>query len=267
MDRKKYRFIYKKAHNWTRNIRRWVPAEIKIRLNRKSIKRDYKNIPIVINNYNRLTMLLKLIDSLTSRGYYNIHILDNASTYKPLIEWYSTCPYTLYRLEKNYGHLALWKSGLYKMFWGQYYAYTDPDIEIHPDCPDDFMEKFIKLLDKYPKALKAGFSICIDDLPDHFERKKNVQEWESQFWKKELEPNVFNAPIDTTFAVYKPYFKGEGIKFFCTYIRVGFPYSIRHLPWYVDSKNLDEEEKYYISKLHTETHWSELSKTPKGKKG
>ena len=55
-------------------------------------------------------------------------------------------------------------------------------IRDSPNCPDDFIEKFILLLQKYPKALKAGFSICIDDLPDHYKLKEKVIEWESVFW-------------------------------------------------------------------------------------
>jgi hypothetical protein len=40
-------------------------------------KIEYTEIPIVINNRNRITFLKKLIDSLKSRGYNNIFILDN----------------------------------------------------------------------------------------------------------------------------------------------------------------------------------------------
>ncbi len=245
---------------WRRN-RRWMKAELKLFLSgRRNKPVDYKNIPIIINNFNRLSMTLKLIDSLTSRGYNNIHIIDNASTYPPLLEWYETCPYTVYRLKDNVGHLAFWKTGLYKKFWGRYIAYTDPDVEIHPDCPDDFMEKFVTLLKKYPKALKAGFSIKLDDLPECYDKRDEVRKWESQFWQEEVEPNVFKAPIDTTFAVYKPFFKGEIIEFSCTYFRVGMPYSIRHLPWYADSANPTEEDLYYLSQIRTSTHWSEQDK-------
>lgn len=219
--------------------------------------RPYKEVPIVINNFNRVTTLKRLIHSLECRGYYNIYILDNNSTYPPLLAYYHECRYPVILLHKNMGHLAVWTSGLYKLFTNSYFAYTDSDVEIHPDCPDDFMDKFITLLKKYPKALKAGFSICIDDLPSCYKNQKEVQKWESQFWKREIEPNVFRAPIDTTFAVYKPYFKGEIIDFKQWYLRTGFPYSIKHLPWYVDSTHLTEEEQYYIDHLQTSTHWSE----------
>ena len=232
-------------------IRKYKKAKVDFELSRKKFIRyfhlsmkarfcgvrdiPYKEIPIVINNFNRLETLLKLLHSLEVRGYKNIYIIDNGSSYPPLLDYYRECPYTVYLLHKNVGHLAVWETGIYKQFTDSYFAYTDSDLEIHPDCPDDFMEKFVSLLKKYPKALKAGFSICIDDLPDCYLLKDKVREWESQFWKQEVEPNVFLAPIDTTFAVYKPYFKGELIDFDYVYFRTGFPYSVRHLPWYVDS--------------------------------
>lgn len=220
---------------------------------------DYKSIPVVINNFNRLSMLKKLIAGLEQRGYGNIHIIDNGSSYPPLLEWYATCGYTVYLLNRNVGHLSVWETGIYKQFAGTYFAYTDSDLELHPECPDDFMEHFVGLLKRHPRALKAGFSLCIDDIPDCFSNKKAVVEWEKQFWKHKVrgEQDAYWAPIDTTFAVYKPYFKGEVVDFTSRYIRSGFPYSARHLPWYVDSGNLVDEEKYYLSHIRTSTHWSE----------
>lgn len=49
---------------------------------------DYKKTPIIINNFNRLSTTVQLIDALKQRGYNNIHILDNQSTYPPLLEFY-----------------------------------------------------------------------------------------------------------------------------------------------------------------------------------
>lgn len=220
--------------------------------------KDYKSVPVIINNRNRLTMLKRLIDSLITRGYHNIYIIDNASDYPPLLKWYSSCPYRVFLLHENAGHLSLWRTGIYKMFWDSYYAYTDSDMELTEDCPDDFMEKFISLLKKYPSALKAGFSLRIDDLPDCFDNKSSVIAHESQFWTKKLTDDAYEAPIDTTFAVYKPYFKGEYIDVRKRYIRTAPPYSARHLPWYLDSSRMTEEERYYISHLDTVTHWSAM---------
>lgn len=57
--------------------------------------------------------------------------------------------------------------------------------------------------------MKAGFSICIDDLPDHYKLKEKVIEWESVFWKEEIEPNIFKALIDTTLLYISPILSGN----------------------------------------------------------
>lgn len=240
-------------------FRRWFIPAVKGIFTTGS-KIDYKSVPILINNYNRFDKLLILIEGLTSRGYHNIWIIDNGSTYPPLIEWYRTCPYKVLLLNENVGHISIFQTGLYKAFRHSYYAYTDSDLEICPECPDDFMEKFIGLLKRYPRAVKVGFSLKIDDLPDSFAHKKEVVEWESQFWKNEVKPGVYNAPIDTTFAVYKPWFEGGLVRFRDMHLRVGPPYTMRHLPWYVSKDNLSDEDRYYLSTIATSTHWSEKSK-------
>ena len=254
-------YMGKDTKRQLKSLKKWLVPEIEYRMGfRSGGAIDYKHVPVVINNFNRLTMLLKLIDSLETRGYDNLYIIDNASSYPPLMDWYRHCKYPVFMLNRNVGHLAVWETGLYKMFTDTYFVYTDADMEISPECPDDFMEYFIRLLRRYPKALKCGFAIRIDDLPDSFDNKQQVIEWESQFWEHELEPDVYNAPIDTTFAVYKPFFKGETVDFNDLYIRSGFPYTIRHLPWYADSRNLSDEDRYYLSHIKTSTHWSEKEK-------
>ena len=105
-------------------IRKYKKAKVDFELSRKKFIRyfhlsmkarfcgvrdiPYKEIPIVINNFNRLETLLKLLHSLEVRGYKNIYIIDNGSSYPPLLDYYRECPYTVYLLHKNVGHLAVW---------------------------------------------------------------------------------------------------------------------------------------------------------------
>lgn len=100
---------------------------------------------------------------------------------------------------------------------------------------------------RHPLSPKVGFSLRIDDIPDHFELKDKVINWESQFWEKEVEPGIYDAPIDTTFALYRPYTKYRPRFLFLEHhLRVSYPYSMHHLPWYVDKNNLSENEKFYV---------------------
>ena len=219
--------------------------------------KDPKQIPIIINNYNQLDYLLMLLKALHDRGYYNIHILDNASTYPPLLKFYEATDVDVIRLNDNYGYLSLWKSGIYKRFEHNYFVYTDPDVVMVEECPDNFMEVFFNLMQKYPMSSKVGFSLKINDLPDHFDKKQEVRAWEKRFWEREVEPGVFAAPIDTTFALYRPFTRG-GANSMEYPMRLGSPYTVRHLPWYTDPDNLSDNMKFYVNSCrHKETHWSE----------
>ena len=217
---------------------------------------NFKTIPIFINNYNRLTTLKKLIDALEKRGYKEIHILDNQSTYKPLLDFYKKTPYKVHFLKKNYGEKAFWKSGLWLKYMGGHYVYTDSDVVPVEECPEDFLEYFYNLLTKYPYVHKIGFSLKIDDLPQTFKNKRKVIDWEKKFFENSIQKNVFLAPIDTTFALYRPFSKRGNRDGKTPMLRTGFPYQARHLPWYINSNQLNEEEKFYINSLKTETHWS-----------
>ena len=140
-----------------------------------SLIRDAKEIPIIINNFNRLTTLRLLTETLTACGYTNIYILDNASTYPPLLEYYKTCPFTVFHLNQNLGFKALWKSPLKKRFCNDYYIYTDSDVIPSDYCPKDFIDYFFKELKKHPFARKIGFSLRIDNIPDSYIHKEEVR--------------------------------------------------------------------------------------------
>lgn len=216
-----------------------------------------REIPIIINSFNRLTTLKLLVSSLEKRGYTNIHILDNCSTYPPLLEWLDSCPYEVIHLPGNLGFKALWKhKPSRKRFCSDYYIYTDADVELDEACPDDIIERMFSLLhDSYPYAFKIGPSIRIDDLPDCYSRKQEVIDWESKFFTRPEGDSLFRAPIDTTFALYRPRI-GLSRRPSLEAYRMAAPYQIRHLPWYEDSANLTDEEQYYKSHCRCVTAWS-----------
>lgn len=216
-----------------------------------------RTIPIIINSFNRLTTLKRLISSLEQRGYTNIYILDNCSTYPPLVEWLKEVPYEVIHLPNNLGFKALWKhKPSRKRFCGDYYIYTDADVELDSNCPDDIVERMFSLLrDNYPYAFKIGPSIRIDDLPDCYDRKQEVIEWESRFFTRPEGKDLFRAPIDTTFALYRPRI-GLSRRPSLEAYRMAAPYQIKHLPWYEDSQNPTEEERYYKEHCRHTTAWS-----------
>lgn len=56
------------------------------------------------------------------------------------------------------------------------------------------------------------------------------------------------------FALYRPYCKGGYSRH--QVFRTNYPYVIKHLPWYQDTENLTEEEKYYTSHSKKASHWT-----------
>lgn len=205
------------------------------------------SIPCIINNFNRLTTTKKLADDLHKLGYTNIHILDNKSTYPPLLEWYSNCPYTVKRLEENHGPLSVYNSGYINEFINEpWIAYTDSDIELNINTPSNFIEYLISIAEKYNRT-KVGLALRIDDLPANM-YSEHYRSWESKYWATTVEPYVYEAQIDTTFAIIKP-----GLPFDYQALRIGSNFTAKHLPWYTQFDNLTEEEKYYLD------HSNELS--------
>lgn len=217
--------------------------------------KNYKEIPIIINNYNRLECLKLLLDRLDILGYNNIYILDNNSTYPPLLEYYQTCELNVIRLKKNYGHLSLWKSMKFLNFIDDYYVYSDPDVVPIEECPENFLEIFKKQLESNRKLKKIGLSLKIDDLPETYKDKLEVINWENQFSKFRVSELFFKAPVDTTFALYKPW-SWAGASSIYLHYRSDYPYQARHLPWYSDSENPTEEDRYYKASIKKNTHWS-----------
>jgi len=219
---------------------------------------DFKNIPIIIQNRDRVSCLKEQIEAFEKRGYKNIHIVDVASTYIPLLEYYKTLPHEIiYYPTNEHGHTTFVNAGIVQQFSHDWYAYTDPDIIPCEDCPDDFMEFFWNLLQYSPDLLKAGFSLKIDDIPEHYEPKQELVGWEKQYWVNKLPSlNAYLAPIDTTFALCRP---GTS-PIWAWAARSGSPYVARHSSWYLDLKNLPEEEIYYYKHIKQgDTHWSQIN--------
>lgn len=217
-------------------------------------KHNYKELPIIINNFNRLGYLKKLIPSLQRRGYSNLIILDNASTYPPLVEWYKNeCDVRVIYLDGNYGHKALWTSGAIEEFKNDYFVYTDPDLELLDECPEDFLYQMLQKLKAHVKGQKIGLSLKIDDIPDSYKFKADVLKQEEPFFEK-MEYGMYIADIDTTFAIHKPNAEGGYVDDMVTY-RMPYPIQCRHLPWYEDSNQMSDEDQYYLSTKRKDVSW------------
>jgi SAM-dependent methyltransferase len=200
--------------------------------------------PIFILNFNQLAHLKKQIAWLTTRGYKRLVIIDNNSTFQPLLDFYDSIKDSVevIRLERNFGQKALWDAGiLERLSIDGPFVYTDSDIVPDDVCPKDLVGHLLALLYRFPQLKKVGPALRIDNLPDTYKFKRDVLIWEGQFWTRPVARGMFMSPIDTTLAVYgphTPYVTGPAI-------RTGWPYIARHEPWYANSSNRSEEEIFY----------------------
>lgn len=223
----------------------------------KEQNKDFRKIPILIINFNQLEYLEKLIVFLLKNNYKNIIVIDNNSNYPPLLDYYESIKnnIVIVKMSANQGHRVFWRNkDLYEKYGKGYYVITDPDIEPHSNCPSNFLMHFKKILDNNKKIIKVGFSLNIDDIPDSNNNKKQILNWEKQFWKKKDEQGNYISVIDTTFALYRPINQFK-LNFFYKAIRTKQPYIAKHGGWYFDSQNLTEEQAFYKRTANESSSW------------
>ena len=202
-----------------------------------------QQFPIIINVRDRVEPLKLLVEWLETVGQSNIWFCDNASTYPPLLQYLENTKYKVIRNELNLGHRGPWLSGLVTEL-GEETAFvvTDPDVIPVETCPRDALDSFHNTLRDFPEVDKVGFSLRIDNIPNHYAHRDDVILWESQFWKDIHPSGFYNAEIDTTFALYRA---GEGHQNNRA-LRSPLPYTAIHYPWYQNSQLPTAEQIYYV---------------------
>lgn len=209
---------------------------------------DYLDTQIIVNNRNRVSTLRELITWLQVAGYTNISILDNDSSYPPLLEYYellaAESTVQIYPLGKNLLSKALWAWSEGHNLVNAPFVYADSDVVPDAGCPPDVIQFLLRVSKYLGNPYKVGLGLRIDDIPDHYSQADKVRRWEEQMWTKPIGKfdgvELYSAGIDTTFALY-PEFR----PFQLNAVRTGFPYVAQHLPWYVNSKSPNEEEIFY----------------------
>jgi hypothetical protein len=194
------------------------------------------NVPIFINCRDRVTPLRKLVAWLELAGHDNITLLDNASTWEPLLHFYRETPHKVLYLNENLGNRALWDAGLVP---GERFVYTDPDQVPMDETPLDMVAHLGELLDRYPEAVKAGPGQYWDDLPEpwHTDVQPELNALHSP--NNLVEPGVHMSAVDTTFALYP----ANGGCPIAPALRLDMPYMVRQSSLYI--VELDDENRHY----------------------
>lgn len=219
---------------------------------------DYLDIPIFINSRDRVGCLRSLVDWLLAAGHRRIIILDNDSSYPPLLDYYQSLTghpavMVLY-LHGNFGHRAIWDLQiLEKMNIRTPYVYTDSDVVPDDSCPQDLVRRLLLGLKRYPWLDKCGVRLRTDDIANEFYR-----EWEQKYNRLMIDNDFFCAPTDTTFALYNCRHYSLDMA-----VRTRGEYAARHLPWYYIEDNIPPDESYYRKHANSS---STLAKIDKGVK-
>ena len=211
-------------------------------------------VPIIITNRDLLHIPRKLVADLQKLdGIGEITIVDCASTYPPLLDWYDTNPCRIARAA-NLGPHAPWNSGAVAQYaaHADYYIATDGDVDIS-ECPLDLLHKMAEGLRLHPEAIKCSPSIRIDDLPES-PFKQDVLNEQAGSWQL-LPSGYYAAPCDNVFPMYR---RGTTWGGYSPAVRTPPPYTLRHVPWYLWDKQ-PEDHLYYLAHLdHHGLLWSNV---------
>lgn len=224
-------------------------------------------IPILINNFNRLDLLKKQIEWLLNLDdKVAILIVDNLSTYPPLLDYYKNIDHPL--VQVIYLNFNSWRKGVEyigrkKLPGFKKYIITDSDLLPYHNTPKNIVGHLSMLLDQYPEYNHIGSSLEIDDLPDYNPLKETIIRHESIFWPplaKCLNNEVYVAKIDTTFAMYRNSSTPLDTE---PALRAVRPYTLKHVDWYLNPKNHTQEFKYYLRSCKSFATWAHESKRKK----
>lgn len=222
-----------------------------------------KHIPIVILNRDRLHPLVEQIRVLKSKGYSNITVIDNQSTYSPLLEWYKESGVDVFynTVTENTVHAFLqlveYRHPKFVEITSDWYIFNDSDIIPLESVPDNFAEDLAGFATKYHRT-KVGMSIKIDDIDLSYPLNAWVHSYESTYWTNEIVDDtgtlLYPHPVDTTFAIHAP---GASPTWAGDALRAGAPYIVKHAPFYYNPNNLPEDEKYYLTRMNKKSsNWS-----------
>ena len=192
----------------------------------------------------------------------NIFIIDNNSTLSRTQQWLNVSKHKVIRVSRNEGHLV-WKNPLIYDCLPDRFILTDPDLEFQDTMPSILVDTLFHVSDQYESQRVGPALLITPDNKGMFPYKwphldKNTYDAEKQYWTQPIQNTegleLYYADIDTTFCLYSKKNQGRPI-------RIAGAYTVRHLPWYIDSNSIDPEEKYYRKHMSTNINsWNQDEK-------
>lgn len=217
------------------------------------------NYPIFLTNMNRLTTTKKMVEDLfRMNSNADITIIDNASTYPPLLEWYKEIEedVKIIRHDINRGPWCFFYSYISSKVNSDYYVYSDADLELNPNMPNNWQEIMFDVIKRWNR--KASLALKLSDIPEG-KLKNQILNHQNICWYKTEKSDEYLAITDMTFTMDA---KDKGYRY--ESIRLAGNFECRHIPWYLDFDNISEEEIYYlnhINKKYDQARWSIFNKS------
>jgi predicted O-methyltransferase YrrM len=222
------------------------------------ILKDIQGVPIFVPTFNNPTYAKNMARQLNEYALGEIIFLDGGSTNPEMLHFFASSNHHTITLEENFGpRYIVTNPDIYDTL-PNFFVLTDPDLEFSLNLPNNFIENFISLSNRYSIG-KLGLALNILEDSEFVNSQlfinghhHTIREWESQFWTQPVKYDSFDgyvADIDTTFALYnKNFFKPDK---FASAVRLstfqGLDISCKHLPWYQNNLIPDEERDYYKS--------------------
>jgi hypothetical protein len=210
-------------------------------------------IACAIIAYNNPTFVKKICERIV-KITNNVVIIDNHSTFLPMVDFLDNCHFNVIRLPQNYGH-RVYELDIVKNSLGSIFLLTDPDIEISDFVTKDTIKKMYEISERY-NIRKVGVALDIfsENIREDIEyQNQKIKDWEQKFWNQRVadqELEMYWADVDTTFCLVNNNQQGW------PYIRLAAEYTSKHLPWYKNWEDMlmpGEYEAYMCG--NRSTNW------------
>lgn len=123
-----------------------------------------KSIPIIIPCFNTVTYVRLMVEQLRNLGLTNIILIDNASSYPPMVSYLSEISSHVQVVwqKENKGPRDIFSDPRNRSLLPQFFCVTDPDLLFNTKLPSDFLAQLAALTER-EKVGKAGFTIDISE--------------------------------------------------------------------------------------------------------
>lgn len=233
-------------------------------------------IPIFVLTFNRLWCTEPCFRSLQAlEPAAKLIIVDHGSTYPPLLRWLVKKAKQGYRvirkrpLQKKDDLYASIRKTVGRWMAAQrtpppLWGVTDSDVVLERPNPVA-LRKLVRFAQSRPKTKVFGCMLRVDDLPDHYPLKREMQtnkRWGKPWFKKPILRDgktgirySTGVGFDTPLAFYprRMVSKKRGGKTVGIGLRGAFV--AKHLDWYLDPHNLNEDQMNYLRTVKAMSHY------------